>query len=72
MGVTVHQYVQAARVERARKLLGNSSLPIYRIFKDCGFASQSHLTARFRAAHGVTPAVFHRQLAAGNAVRPKP
>lgn len=58
MGVSPHQYVLAARLELARKLLGQSTLPISRIAEECGFSSQSHLTASFRAAHATTPARF--------------
>jgi AraC family transcriptional regulator len=50
--------VLAARLEQARKLLNVTNLPISRIAEDCGFSSQSHLTARFREAHAATPAEF--------------
>jgi len=42
----------------ARKLLTQSNLPISRIAEECGFSSQSHLTASFRSAHSVTPALY--------------
>lgn len=60
-GMAPHDYVIAARLEQARKLLTMSELPIVRIAENCGFANQSHLTARFRAAHAVTPAQFRRK-----------
>ena len=62
MGVTVHQYVQAARLEQARKFLGTTTLPISKIVADCGFSSQSHMTAQFRAAYVATPEQYRRQL----------
>jgi AraC family transcriptional regulator len=67
MGVSPHQYVLAARLDLARKLLGQSNLPISRIAEECGFSSQSHLTATFRAAHSTTPAQYrvHMRKAAG-------
>jgi AraC family transcriptional regulator len=58
MGVSPHQYVLAARLDLARKLLGQSTLPISRIAEECGFSSQSHLTASFRVAHSTTPAQY--------------
>jgi AraC family transcriptional regulator len=58
MGVSPHRYVLAARLELARKLLAQSSLPISRIGEECGFSSQSHLTAAFRTAHSTTPAEY--------------
>lgn len=67
-GVSPHQYVVAARLDLARKLLTQSNLPISRIAEESGFSSQSHLTAAFRAAHAVTPAQYRahvRKQAAG-------
>ena len=58
LGIPVHQYVQAARLEQARKLLGATNIPIDRIAQECGFSSQSHLTASFRSAHAATPAEY--------------
>ena len=57
-GVSPHRYVLAARLDLARKLLTQSTLPISRIALECGFSSQSHLTASFRAAHSTTPAQY--------------
>lgn len=62
LGVSVHRYVQAARLELARKLLSTSSLPIAQIAGACGFANQSHLTACFSATHAVTPAVYRKTI----------
>ena len=58
MGVPPHRYIQAARLQQARKLLATTGLPIARIAEDCGYSSQSHLSASFRAAHAATPAEF--------------
>lgn len=61
-GISVHQYVLAARLEKARSLLSLSEIPISRIAEDCGFSSQSHFTARFRDAHAITPAQFRARV----------
>ena len=58
MGVPPHRYVLSTRLEFARKLLAQSSLPISRIAGESGFSSQSHLTASFRSAHSTTPAAY--------------
>ncbi len=63
VGMTTHRYVLAARLEQARKLLSLSEMPIVQIAQECGFSSQSHLTASFRAVHAVTPAEFRTRLA---------
>lgn len=58
MGVPLHQYVLNTRMNQARKLLTQTAIPISRIAEDCGFSSQSHLTACFRKLHAATPAEF--------------
>lgn len=58
VGMPPHRYVLSVRLERARKLLTMSTLPIARVAQECGFSSQSHMTACFRAAHAVTPAYY--------------
>lgn len=67
MGMPPHRYIVSVRLERARTLLTMSSMPIARIAQECGFSSQSHLTACFRAAHAVTPAHYRKTLAADSA-----
>ncbi len=62
LGVPVHRYIMSARLEQVRKLLSSTGLPISRIAEDCGFSSQSHLTAAFKAAHAVTPADYRNKL----------
>ncbi|MES2015189.1 MAG: AraC family transcriptional regulator [Pseudomonadota bacterium] len=63
MGMPPHRYLLHIRLEQARRLLA-SALPIARIAQECGFASQSHLTAAFRSAHAVTPAAYRASIAA--------
>jgi AraC family transcriptional regulator len=70
MGVPPHQYVLAARLDFARKLLTQSMLPISRIAEECGFSSQSHLTASFRAAHSTTPAQYRAHFRQRNTDQP--
>ena len=60
-GMGPHDYVMTVRLEQARQLLSMSEVPIAQIANDCGFANQSHLTSRFRAAHAVTPADFRKR-----------
>jgi AraC family transcriptional regulator len=64
MGVPPHRYVLAARLDFARKLLSQSTWPISRVAEECGFSSQSHMTASFRSAHSVTPAEYRAQVRA--------
>jgi len=61
MGVPVHKFVLAARLEQARKLLTMTNMPLSRIADECGFSSQSHLATSFRAVHAAAPTVFRAQ-----------
>ena len=63
-GVPPHRYVLAVRLDLARKLLAQSTLPISRIAEECGFSSQSHLTSSFRSAHSATPAQYRAHIGA--------
>jgi len=54
-GISPHQYVMKARLERAREMLGESELSIAAIADSIGFTSQSHFTRAFRQFSGQTP-----------------
>jgi len=54
-GLTPHQYVLNCRIEEAKRLLLHTVLDLAEIAQRLGFRDQSHFTARFRKATGVTP-----------------
>lgn len=54
-GITPHQYVMKARLDRAQDLLGSSDMSIAAIADQLGFTSQSHFTRAFRQYAGQTP-----------------
>ena len=62
MGVSPNQYLVAQRVERAKRLLAETGLPIAQIAVRVGFASQSHFTTIFRRLAGTTPKIFRETL----------
>ena len=62
-GVTPNAYMIQQRIERAKKLLSETDLPIAHIALRTGFASQSHFTTTFRKVVWTTPKAFR-----GNAV----
>lgn len=62
MGQSPYAYVTARRIKRARALLADTRLNLADIALACGFADQSHFTARFRRLVGVTPARFRASL----------
>ena len=60
LGVPPHRYLIALRVEKARRLLEKTSMPIAEIAYECGFAHQEHLTRLFRRLCDATPAAYRR------------
>ena len=57
-GVTPHQFVLERRVERVKRLLVETDLPLAQIAVAAGFADQSHCARRFRDFVGITPTRF--------------
>jgi AraC family transcriptional regulator len=55
VGVPVHQYVLARRVDYAVDLLLKSQLPLSDVALQAGFANQSHMARCVRRATGLTP-----------------
>ena len=55
---TPHAYLAALRIERARRLLAETDLPIVEVGARVGYASQSHFTRIFREATGLPPRAF--------------
>lgn len=60
LGVPPHRFVVDRRLARARQLLTGSDLPIAEIALATGFSSQSHLTAAFTRAFGLSPGRYRR------------
>ncbi|NTX49998.1 helix-turn-helix domain-containing protein [Myxococcus sp. CA039A] len=60
LGMPVHQYVILRRVERARALLQEGTLPISQVALEAGFSHQSHLARCMRRVLGVTPKALAR------------
>ena len=61
-GETPYRYVRARRLDRARTLLARTTLPLAEIALACGFANQSHFTAAFGRAGGLSPGEYRRRL----------
>jgi len=56
--VTPHVYLANLRLERARKLLAETALPISEIAAMVGYQSQSHFSKMFKSVVGITPRAY--------------
>lgn len=61
-GVSPNVYMTEQRIDRAKKLLTETELPIAEIALRTGFASQSHFTTTFRKLVWTTPKAFREGL----------
>jgi AraC family transcriptional regulator len=60
-GTTPHEFVLRHRVDRARRLLQRTSIPLPEIAQTCGFADQSHMNRVVRRRLGATPGEVRRR-----------
>jgi AraC family transcriptional regulator len=60
LGMTPTNYIAERRIERAKRLMQETALPISEIALRSGFSSQSHFTTSFRRLAGVTPRSFRK------------
>jgi AraC family transcriptional regulator len=60
VGMSPTNYIAERRIERAKKLMLETALPISEIALRSGFSSQSHFTTSFRRYSGVTPRSFRK------------
>ena len=60
IGMSPTNFIAERRIERAKRLLQDTELPISEIALRAGFSSQSHFTTCFRRVAGVTPRSFRK------------
>lgn len=66
-GLTFSDYANAMRITRSRILLAETNLPLLDIALAVGFNDQSYFNRVFKKNTGVTPLVFRREYAGGDA-----
>lgn len=60
-GLAPHQYIMQKRIEKAKRLLVETELPIAQVALEIGFQSQSRFTTLFRHLTCATPRAYRRQ-----------
>jgi len=60
-GISPHQYVLKARLDRAQQLLVQTDMSLGAIAAALGFLSPSHFSRAFRSYAGMAPSAFRRQ-----------
>ncbi|MCW3465174.1 helix-turn-helix domain-containing protein [Chitinophaga nivalis] len=59
-GVTIHEWVSRARIDKAKKLLKESSIPIGEIALELGYTTTSIFTRAFKGMVGCTPKHYRK------------
>ena len=59
-GQSPHGWLATQRVERARRLLETTALPVERIAAEAGFGTAASLRQHLHAAIGVSPGAYRR------------
>jgi transcriptional regulator GlxA family with amidase domain len=62
-GTTPLRWLHAQRIDRARRLLEGSDLPVETVAQRCGFGSAAVLRQHFRRATATTPTAYRRTFA---------
>lgn len=62
VGRTLHAELQRVRMERARRFLVETDLPIPKVAEAVGYSTPSYFIQVFRAEHDLTPAKYRRML----------
>ncbi len=65
MGRSIHDEIQRVRLERARRLLRETDLPISALAASCGFAGPGYLTRVFVQKFGQAPSAYRSQMRQG-------
>lgn len=66
VGMSIGSYLLSKRLETAKELLCNGSLPINAISMHVGYSNFSYFTKTFREATGVTPNEYRKQFRASS------
>jgi AraC family transcriptional regulator len=69
-GHTVHQYLTAMRLERAKELLAANESSIADIAFRCSFSSRANFTKAFSRSLGISPGRYRRACASSEFLRP--
>lgn len=57
-GVTPMEYITDLRIEKAKSLLAETSLPMEKVADVCGYENQFYFSTMFKKKTGVSPSIF--------------
>lgn len=60
-GQNINDYLNNLKMERARKLLLETNLPVYEVGLELGYQGPNSFIRRFKATYGITPGEFRQE-----------
>jgi two-component system response regulator YesN len=57
-GIPVTEYINMARIKKAKELLANTSLKVYEIAYEVGFNDQHYFSSVFKKIVGLSPTEY--------------
>jgi AraC family transcriptional regulator len=67
VGRPPHEYITLQRMERAKRLLGTSDIPLVQVATQVGYQTQAHFTGVFHRRVGMTPRTYRVSAQSGGA-----
>jgi AraC family transcriptional regulator len=61
MNITPNEYISKVRIEKAKELLKNSDMHIYKIAEECGFQNPPYFSYLFKKKESVAPEEFRKR-----------
>ena len=65
LGRGIHAEIQRVRIERAKRLLNGTNLPVAAVAAECGFGSPARFSTAFRRTVGTQPVAYRMQITDG-------
>ncbi len=62
VGMTVTDYINKTRVQRAAELLGKTTLSMQAVAEQCGFSDANYFTRTFKKINGISPNAYRKSL----------
>lgn len=62
--MTPHQWLMRRRLEKARDLLKNTTLPVAEVSRLCGFGDAAYFSRLFQSRMGISPSAYRRRVQA--------
>ncbi len=61
-GMTVIEYINAERIDAAKKLIATNDIPLYKVAEECGFTDYNNFSRTFKKFTGTSPGDYKHNI----------